>query len=102
MASEQIELDHTDIWSRTGRHLALGLVSLGLIVPGVFVATPSAAVAARVTTPPLIHGPARTDAHSDQTWSGYAVTGSGPYTSITGSWNIPTMNCSKGRGDACP
>jgi hypothetical protein len=102
MASEQIELDHTDIWSRTGRHLALGLGSLGLIVPGVFVATPSAAVAARVTTPPLIHGPARTDAHSDQTWSGYAVTGSGPYTSITGSWNIPTMNCSKGRGDASP
>jgi hypothetical protein len=102
MASGQIEVDHADIWSRLAGRLALCLGSLGLIVPGVLAAMPSTAASARVTTPPLIHGPARTSAHSDQTWSGYAVTGSGPYTSITGSWNIPTMNCSKGRGDASP
>jgi hypothetical protein len=49
-----------------------------------------------------IHGPALTGTHSDQTWSGYAVTGSGPYISITGRWNIPTMNCANGPGDASP
>lgn len=44
----------------------------------------------------------RLDSDTDQTWGGYAVTGSGPYTSITGSWNVPALDCSKGGGDVSP
>jgi hypothetical protein len=39
---------------------------------------------------------------SGQTWAGYAVTGGGPYTAITGSWNVPVMDCAHGGGDASP
>ncbi len=94
--------DHRGIRYLTGRPLAIGFASLGLIVTGAFAASPSGAAVARLTTTSLVHGPARSNAHSDQTWSGYAVTSSGPYTSITGRWNIPTMNCSNGPGDASP
>ncbi|MGH3157687.1 MAG: G1 family glutamic endopeptidase [Streptosporangiaceae bacterium] len=48
------------------------------------------------------HTVPRGQQHSDQTWGGYAVTGQGPYTRITGSWNVPTMNCTHGGGDASP
>ena len=75
------------------------LLLIVMIVPAALAATPAASVASAYA---VLHGPARTSVHSDQTWSGYAVTQSGPYTSITGSWNIPTMNCSKGNGDASP
>jgi hypothetical protein len=78
------------------------LAALGLIVTVALTALPAVSAASRVPTASLTHGPVRTDSHSDQTWSGYAVTGAGPYTSITGRWNIPTMNCSKGPGDASP
>jgi hypothetical protein len=40
--------------------------------------------------------------HADQTWGGYAVTGASPYTSITGSWNIPALDCAKGAGSVSP
>jgi Peptidase A4 family len=78
--------------------LTAGLACFGMIMPGALTASPAASVA----TPLIVHGPARTGAHSDQTWSGYAVTAAGPYASITGSWNIPTMKCSHGGGDASP
>ncbi len=39
---------------------------------------------------------------ADQTWGGYAMLGAKPYKSITGSWNIPNMDCSRGSGDASP
>ncbi|HEV2361957.1 MAG TPA: G1 family glutamic endopeptidase [Acidimicrobiales bacterium] len=41
-------------------------------------------------------------AHSDQTWSGYAVTAGGPYKKITGSWTISSLDCSKGNGSVSP
>jgi hypothetical protein len=50
----------------------------------------------------LVHALPRGGEHSDQTWSGYAVTGAAPYTKITGSWTVPTMDCSHGSGDASP
>src|ERR1700721_211191 len=94
-------------WQARGRQLertrALGVVSLALTtaLPGAGAAGASPTPTSRAGTG-LLPGPAGGDSHSDQTWSGYAVTSSGPYKSITGSWNIPTMNCSKGRGDASP
>jgi hypothetical protein len=34
--------------------------------------------------------------HSSSTnWSGYAVTGAGPYTSVSASWTQPAVDCSK-------
>ncbi|MGH9169516.1 MAG: G1 family glutamic endopeptidase [Acidimicrobiales bacterium] len=47
--------------------------------------------------PHLHHSP-----HASQTWSGYAVTGDKPYTSISGSWSVPPLNCAKGSGFVSP
>lgn len=90
---------NTRSWCRTFRPLTIGLASLAIVVPGLLAASPAVSAA---TATALTHGPARSTAHSDQTWSGYAVLGGGPYTSITGSWNIPKMDCSNGPGDASP
>ena len=40
--------------------------------------------------------------HFEQTWGGYAVTGADPYTSISGGWTVPTLDCSKGDGFVSP
>lgn len=82
--------------------LIVTLASSVLILSGALASPRSASGVARAHVTPLINGPAGDSTHSDQTWSGYAVTGSEPYTSITGSWKIPAMNCSKGPGDASP
>ncbi|MGF1426423.1 G1 family glutamic endopeptidase [Kitasatospora sp. LaBMicrA B282] len=37
--------------------------------------------------------------HSNQIWGGYAVTG-GTYTSVSGSWNVPALDCSTARTSA--
>jgi hypothetical protein len=37
--------------------------------------------------------------HSNQIWGGYAVTG-GPFTSVSGSWTVPTLDCSTVRNSA--
>ncbi|HEY2575787.1 MAG TPA: G1 family glutamic endopeptidase [Streptosporangiaceae bacterium] len=81
------------------RPITSGLAALTIAVPGVAALSPAAAQAAAV---PLTHSLPRGVSHSDQTWGGYAITGTGPYKKITGSWNIPTMNCAHGGGDASP
>jgi hypothetical protein len=37
--------------------------------------------------------------HDDQTWGGYADTGA-TFTSISGSWTVPTLNCSATRNSS--
>jgi Peptidase A4 family len=86
-------------WARR-RPATAGLASLALAMPalaGVTAAGPAAApvVLSHHTLP-------RGAQHSDQTWSGYAVTGDKPYMTISGSWTIPAMNCTGGGGDASP
>jgi len=76
-----------------------GLAALAIAVPGAAALSPTAAHAAAV---PLTHSLPRGLNHANQIWGGYAVTGAGPYKKITGSWNIPRMNCSRGNGDASP
>jgi len=78
-----------------GWAIFLGLLSLGAVAAGT---VPGASAGAAVVR----HAQPRGRRHSDQTWAGYAVTGGGPYTSVSGSWNVPTMNCSHGGGDASP
>jgi hypothetical protein len=85
---------------RTGKRAVLrGSSIVGMAV--FFVLACSGATSA-VGLPHHLNAKPRFAADADQTWGGYAVTGSGPYTSITGSWNVPSMNCSKGSGDASP
>jgi hypothetical protein len=73
---------------------AICLLSLGVTAAG---ALPGGSAGQAV-----IHAQPRARRHSDQTWAGYAVTGGGPYTTITGSWVVPAMTCSHGSGDASP
>jgi hypothetical protein len=74
-----------------GVRRAMCLLSLGVAMVG--------SGAART---PVSHTLAGGIRHSDQTWGGYAVTGAGPYTAITGRWVVPSLTCSNGRGDASP
>jgi hypothetical protein len=78
-----------------GWAIFLGLLSLTVTAAGTVPGGPAGQAA-------VSHAQPRARRHSDQTWSGYAVTGKGPYTTITGSWNVPAMNCSHGGGDASP
>ncbi|MGD0197341.1 MAG: G1 family glutamic endopeptidase [Solirubrobacteraceae bacterium] len=34
-----------------------------------------------------------------QNWSGYVASGSGPYTAVSATWVVPSVNCSSGGGD---
>jgi hypothetical protein len=81
------------------RPITSGLAALAIAVPGAAALSPTAARAAAV---PLTHSLPRSVSHPNQTWGGYAVTGKRPYRKITGSWNIPKMDCSQGGGDASP
>jgi len=91
----------TDRARRVAGSLVVGLALLAAIVPGALSSQKAEATVTPKVAAVLRHLPADR-AHADQTWGGYAVTGSGPYTSITGSWNIPKMDCSEGGGDASP
>jgi hypothetical protein len=86
---------------RAAGSLVAGLALFAAILPGTLSSQEAGATVIATPATVLGHLPAAR-AHSDQTWGGYAVTGSGPYTSITGSWNIPKMDCSDGGGDASP
>ncbi len=39
--------------------------------------------------------------HANQTWGGFAVTG-GKFSSISGSWTVPALNCHLGSGSVSP
>lgn len=87
-------------WLHAGRRpITSGLAALAIAVPGAAAASPTVARTAAV---PLAHSLPRGFSHANQAWGGYAVTGAGPYKKITGSWNIPTMDCSHGNGHASP
>lgn len=64
-----------------------------LLAAAVIAALPAAAQAA-VLRP---HGApdARIGQSTSTNWSGYAVTGAGPYSSVSASWTQPAVNCSK-------
>ena len=65
-----------------------------LVVAGaLFALVPATAQAA----PLRLHGaPNHKIGHSTSTnWSGYAVTGHGPYNSVSASWTQPAVNCAK-------
>jgi hypothetical protein len=91
-------VSHRRRWARR-RPATAGLAALVLALPGVAAVTPTAA---SVTATAVSHALPRGARHGDQTWGGYAVTGDNPYTSITGAWTVPAMNCSGGGGDASP
>jgi Peptidase A4 family len=85
-------------WTRRGAVLGSSLFATAALLVLVMssMATPAQAASRHPEARP------RLASDSDQTWGGYAVTGSGPYTSISGSWNVPSLNCSKGSGDVSP
>ncbi|WP_051450133.1 G1 family glutamic endopeptidase [Actinospica robiniae] len=61
---------------------ASALLATGLAGPA------AAATAAPASIPHFDHA-----RHSDQIWGGYAVTGT-KFTSVSGTWTVPTLNCS--------
>jgi Peptidase A4 family len=71
----------------TSGALALAVVSAG--------AAQAAAPAAFDHVPALPH---TVHAGTDSNWGGYAVTG-GTFTSVTGNWVVPALNCSATSGD---
>lgn len=58
------------------------------VVLAAALAGPAAATATPANVPHFDHA-----RHSDQIWGGYAVTGT-RFTSISGSWTVPSLNCS--------
>src|SRR5437763_10601160 len=67
---------------------------MAVLAGGLLAVLPAAAQAAVLKQ----HAPAPNHkiGHSTSTnWSGYAVTGAGPYTSVSSSWTQPAVNCSK-------
>ena len=83
-----------------GRRLTLAAAALApaLLIAGLSAAAPATAVAAApaaapATFPHYNHA-LRLDGakHADQIWGGYADTGE-TYTSVSGSWTVPTLNC---------
>ena len=65
----------------------------------VLLATALAGPAAAATASPASFPHYDHARHSDQIWGGYAVTGN-TYTSVSGSWTVPTLNCSSTRNSS--
>jgi Peptidase A4 family len=69
------------------RAVVLAIVAVGALVSAL------PALAAR-SHPARRSSPALTTAHAvSENWSGYAVGGTGPYTSVSASWTQPAVNC---------
>ncbi|WP_329576028.1 G1 family endopeptidase [Kitasatospora sp. NBC_01250] len=66
---------------------ALAALTPALLTVAASTGTPAAAAAPTRAFPHHSHY-----LHDDQTWGGYAVTG-GTYTSVSGSWTVPTLDC---------
>jgi hypothetical protein len=65
-----------------------------LLAGALLVALPATSQAAALR--PHATGPDHKIGHSTSTnWSGYAVTGAGPYNSVSASWTEPAVNCAK-------
>lgn len=60
-----------------------------LLAAGLVASTPAAATGSASAFPHYDHA-AR---HANNIWAGYAATGQ-TYTSVTGAWNVPTLDCS--------
>lgn len=67
---------------------ASALLATGLAGPAAAAAATTAAAASPASIPHFDHA-----RHSDQIWGGYAITGA-RFTSVSGSWTVPTLNCS--------
>jgi Peptidase A4 family len=64
-----------------------------LLAPPVATATAAATPAA---TPAVVwHAPGRATENASSSWSGYAVTGHGPYTSVSANWVQPAVDCAR-------
>lgn len=78
----------------------------GALITAIAIAAMSATAVGAASANEFAHGSRRPRlrevSSANQTWGGYAMIGAAPYTSISGSWNIPTMNCARGSGDASP
>ncbi|GAB2734363.1 G1 family glutamic endopeptidase [Kitasatospora kifunensis] len=71
-------------------HRLRALAAAAALVPALLMASASAGTPAQAATRAFPHRSHYL--HDDQTWGGYAVTG-GTYTSATGSWTVPTLDC---------
>ncbi len=69
-----------------------GAVPLAMLVGLLLAASPAASAAAGARSA----GPNRRLRHGvSSNWSGYAVSGSGPYLSVSASWTQPAVDCAK-------
>jgi len=75
----------------SGYRAALAAVAVGSSVALVAATTGQAAAASAPSTASFPHY--NHALHSDQIWGGYADTGA-TFTSISGSWTVPALNCS--------
>ncbi|GAA1227117.1 G1 family endopeptidase [Kitasatospora nipponensis] len=74
---------------------ALAGITSALLTAALAAAAPAtAATSAGGAFPHYDHLP-----HSNQIWGGYAVTGQ-KFTSVSGSWNVPALDCSTARNSA--
>lgn len=86
------------------RRAATALAGAGTAALALAAVSAGAAQAASVSgpAPASAHGPSliHTIGHAgaNSNWGGYAVTG-GTYTSVTGDWVVPALNCSATAGD---
>lgn len=74
--------------SAVRRLLTLGMVGGALLVVSPAVAAASAAGHQNAPNHKISHS-------SSLNWSGYAVSGSGPYTSVSATWQQPAVNCTQ-------
>jgi hypothetical protein len=86
-----------------GRRLTLAAAAAAapaLLAAGLSAAAPATAVAAPAAFPHYNHNLRLDNAeHADQIWGGYADTGA-TYTSVKGSWTVPTLDCAATRTSA--
>lgn len=82
----------------SGHRVALATLAASASV--VLVATLSGPASAAAAAPAHVSFPHYDHArHSDQIWGGYAITGP-RFTSVSGSWTVPSLNCSSTRNSS--
>jgi hypothetical protein len=78
---------------------ALAALTPLLLASALAAAAPASATPATGAGQAFPHYDHHPRSHSNQIWGGYAVTGQ-KYTSVTGSWNVPALDCSTARNSA--
>lgn len=77
-----------------GRRAVTALAAVTpLLLTGALAAAAPASAAPTAAAAPVHYSHALHAQHANQIWGGYAMTGQ-TYTSVTGSWTVPSLNCS--------